>query len=90
MIEDWRASVNGLKHANVISYAEKNSYNVTKFLIKEVFFGGESGRGGGGCKVIRRIVRTSEKILATPLSTSASRSLKGLDNKPITVKRPIP
>ena len=50
MIEDWRASVNGLKHANVISYAEKNSYNVTKFLIKEVFFGGESGRGGGGAK----------------------------------------
>ena len=86
-MEDLRASVNGLKHANVISYAEKNSYNVTKFLIKEVFFWwGE----GWGCKVIRRIVRTPEKIVATPLSTSASRSLKGLDNKPITVKRPIP
>ena len=50
MMEDWRASVNGLKHANVISYAKKNSYNVTKFLIKEVFFGGGGGGGGGGAK----------------------------------------
>ena len=37
------------------------AYNVTKSLIK-VFFG-----GGGGWKAIWRIVRNSEKILATPL-----------------------
>ena len=51
--------------AYIISYAETNSkaYNLTKSLIKKVFF----WRGGRGCKAIWRIVRTSEKILATPL-----------------------
>ena len=42
----------------------------TKPLIRSVFFFGE-GEGGGGegdkCKAIWTIVRTSEKILTTPL-----------------------
>ena len=55
---------------SVISYAEKTpqTNNVTKSLIKEVFLG--SGVGREGCKAIWRIVRTSAKILATPLTVS--------------------
>ena len=55
---------------SVISYAEKTPYtnNVTKSLIKEVFLG--SGVGREECKAIWSIVRTSAKILATPLTVS--------------------
>ena len=44
----------------------------TKPLIRSVFFLERGGVGGGGgfkCKAIWRIVRTSEKILTTPLET---------------------
>ena len=42
------------------------AYNVTKSLIKKIFFLG--GGGGWRGKAIWRIVHTSEKILPTPLS----------------------
>ena len=55
-------------------YMRKKLLGLTKSLTKAViclflfFLGG--GEGGGECKVIWRIVHTSEKILATPLTLS--------------------
>ena len=43
-------------------------FNQGRFLL---LGGGGGGGGGRGCKAIWRIVRTSEKILPTPLETTS-------------------
>ena len=73
MIDDWHASVNGPKHPTKYFISCYCHFICRKTLLglqrnhifnQGSFFVGE----GWGCKVIGRIVRTSEKILATPLT----------------------
>ena len=55
-------------HSKILYYGNVTKRRLLSILIKEDFFLGAGGQESGGWdKAIWRIVRTSEKILATPL-----------------------
>ena len=55
--------------SNAKKYQDKADKLFTLQNIANLHLEGGLGGGGGGCKVIWRIVRTSEKLLAMPLPT---------------------